>query len=583
MNRYPQIRTRLVREMLIQTTKLLACLPLAITFFITAGCNSHPPKESAPLVSTPSKTSHSDSAFLDVTDESGIKFQWGHGGRSPLNIQETIGHGCTFLDYDQDGLLDVLLIGNKSVALYRNIDGKQFKDVSSESGLKIEGALCGVAVGDYDNDGYPDLFITGYGKCALYHNHSRTANPAFEDVTSQAGVGELGPYDFVSAAAFADLDGDGRLDLIAGRYISFTPSSIRLCTANGVQTGCNVKLYDPAKPRVYRNNGDGRFTDVTSNWGFDALHGRCLGIAVSSSGIGKGVTVYFANDEVPCDLMVKTGARYTNVGMPSGTAYNRDGMTQAGMGTDWGDYNNDGKPDLLVATFQGEPKSLYRSDSSTLFTEMSGPSGFGLGTFPYIAWTTKFLDYDNDGFLDIFVTNGHVQDNAAKVDASRSYAQPMQLYHNEGGARFKACGTEAGSAFDTPIVGRGASVGDFDNDGRLDLLIVNEEGHPLLLRNTAESDSHWLGVRLIGKLCNRDGIGARVIVSAGTQTVVRDQQLVGGYFSGQDPRLHFGLGKSSKIDRVEVRWPDGRLDILKGDDPRLRVDSYITVTEGEKP
>lgn len=553
----------------------------AVGALAAVGCSRHGPPSQASSVALHGK-SNRPGVFREIAVEAGIHFGWGHGGRSPLDIQETIGHGCAFLDYDGDGQLDVLLVGETRCALYHNVGSLRFEDVTSRSGLDIEGKLCGVAIGDIDNDGHPDVFITGYGKCGLFRNRGGQSATIFQDITASSGVGATDPYDFVTAAAFADLDGDGKLDLIAGRYVKFTPDSVRFCKYGGVETTCGVLNYEPEATRVYRNSGNLSFADMTKAWGFDALHGRCLGIAIAASESGLGVTIYAANDELPGDLMILRGNRYVNVGATSGTAYGRDGMRQAGMGTDWGDYNNDGRPDLVVATFQGEPKSLYKNLGSCQFTEMSGTTGLSFETLAYIAWTAKFFDFDNDGWLDLFITNGHVQDNAPKVDRTRSYPQPLQLFRNEEARRFTNVAYEAGPAFQTPIVGRGASIGDFDNDGRLDLLIVNDEGPPLLLHNENVVENHWIGIRLVGKTCNRDGVGARVLVKAGNRTYVHDEQLAGGYISGQDPRLHFGLGTAQKVDSIEVRWPGGSRDVVKASDSRLGIDRYITVEQGRK-
>jgi enediyne biosynthesis protein E4 len=514
------------------------------------------------------------SIFRDVAEEAGVKFQWGHGGRTPLDIVETLGHGCAFVDYDRDGLLDIVLVGNKNLALFRNVGSGKFKDVSSEVGLTATGMFNGIAVGDYDNDGYPDMYISGYGKCVLYRN---TGQGGFEDVTARAGVGALHAYDNVTAAAFADLDGDSRLELIATRYIRFTPDTIHFCTYNGVRAGCGPKNYDPDRPRVYRNLGNGAFKDVTQAWGMNALLGRCLGIALQSSEDGRGVAFYCANDELAGNLMRRgKDGRYEDIGLPSGTAYNRDGLTQGGMGVDWGDFNNDGRMDLVVATFQNEPKSLYRNDGNQLYSEIGGTFGLSAVTTAYIAWTVKFIDYDNDGWLDLFITNGHSQDNAEAVEKGRTYAQPLQLFHNEAGTVFRPVGQEAGTAFSVPIVGRGAAFGDYDNDGRVDAVLVNEEGPVLLLHNEAQTGNHWLGVKLVGTRSDRDAIGARVELIRDGGKLVREQQTCGGYISSHDPRLLFGLGKSGKVDSLRVRWPDGSIQTVTD----VPTDRYITITQG---
>lgn len=574
----------------------------AILAILLSGC-SHAPLGSAAVsvagpgnsASSAGKPTLSPGLFRDVAQEAGLNFRWGHGGRSPLTIIETLGHGSAFLDFDQDGLLDILLVGNRRLALYRNLGGGRFEDVTEQAGLTAQGDFYGVAIGDYDNDGYPDVCITGYGKCLLYHNvnaanslQTGTVRPAsspqstsltrkFEDVTVRAGVGARSPYDCVTAAAFVDLDGDGRLDLLAGRYIVYKPGVIEFCTYQGVRAGCGVKNYEPDFPQAYRNNGDGTFTNMTKAWGFAKAHGRCLGVAVRAADSHSGAVVYLANDELPGDLFARRGNRWVETGVESGTAYNHDGLTQGAMGVDWGDFLNEGQPGLVVTTFQSEPDSLYRSESPGLYREIGASMNITAGTTAWVGWTAKFLDYDNDGWLDLVVANGHSQDNARQVEADRSYAQPALLYHNEQGNLFRDVSAQGGGAFQQPFVGRGGSVGDFDNDGRVDVLLVDEEGAPKLLHNDDKSSNHWIGIRLVGIHCNRDGIGARVRVTADGRTILRDQQLAGGYLSAHDPRLHFGLGQASRIEKIEVLWPNGHTDTIT----QAPLDRYVEITEGK--
>jgi hypothetical protein len=585
-------------------TRFIPAIVLLLPFTL-AGCGHISPTSTgptAPHVSGSAAAAPASGLFRDVAHEAGVDFRWGHGGKSPLTIIETLGHGTAFLDYDQDGLLDILLVGNRRLALYHNLGSGHFQDVTREAGLTAEGDFYGVAVGDYDNDGYPDIYITGYGKCLLYHNtagppasrdgvggqnpnaHAQGApapeiqNRTFQDVTARAGVGARSPYDCVTAAAFVDLDGDGRLDLVAGRYILYKPGVIQFCTYQGVRAGCGVKNYDPDAPQVYRNNGDGTFTNMTRPWGFGKAHGRCLGVAVRASDDGHGVQVYLANDELPGDLFVRRGTSYVETGVESGAAYNKDGLTQGGMGADWGDYLNEGRPGLIVTTFQSEPHSIYRNEGRGLYREIGATMNIAAGTTAWVGWTAKFFDYDNDGWLDLVVTNGHSQDNVHQVEADRSYAQPILLYHNEQGNLFQEVAKGSGGVLAQWIVGRGGSVGDFDNDGRMDLLLVDEEGPARLLQNVVKSANHWLGIRLVGTHCNRDAIGARVLVTAGGRTLLRDQQLAGGYLSAHDPRLHFGLGSAAKVDKIVVKWPDGHVDTVKD----VPADRYIEITEGRR-
>ena len=545
--------------MLLAKTTLLALL-------LVSGCQS-------PQRATRNATRPSSGLFRDVAKESGLAFRWGHGRKSPLNIIETLGHGSGFLDFDQDGRLDLFLAGTPRCALYRNAGGR-FEDVTERYGISDQGRHFGVAVGDYDNDGYPDLYVTGYGISRLYRNER---GERFSDQTKPAGLQPRGPYDVATAAAFADLDSDGKLDLVVGRYIKFDPSSLQLCTDAGVSTSCGVKNYEGDTPSVYRNLGNSRFREMTSDWGFTDSRGKCLGIAVRSPDSGRGAVVYLANDEEPCDLFVpNVHGSYRNDGVPSGTAFSRDGLTHAGMGTDWGDFDLDGRADLVVATYETEAKPLYRADGAGLYTDVSGPLGIAAGTSPYVAWTARFFDYDNDRWPDLLFTNGHTRDNVHKVQADRTYPQPILLFHNERGERFVEVGGAAGPAFRNPIVGRGASFGDYDNDGKVDALIVDDEGAPLLLHNENSTPGHWIGIRLIGKKSNRDGIGARVEVIGKGGKLVKDHQLAGGYISAHDPRLHFGLGDWDSIEKIRINWPSGKVDSV----PAPPIDRYLTIEEG---
>ena len=525
-----------------------------------------------PRTNPPPNPASAPGIFKDAAAETGLSFQWGHGGKSPLNIIETLGHGCAFLDFDQDGLLDIFLVGTPRCALFRNT-GARFQDVTKDSGISAEGRFFGIAVGDIDNDAFPDLYVTGYGNCRLYRNK---AGKGFEDITPGSGVEARGPYDVATAAAFVDLDSDGKLDLFVGRYVKFTPDTLQYCTYSGVKAGCGVKNYDSDVPGAYRNVGGGKFKDITAAWGFGSSRGKTLGVAVRAPESGRGAVLYVANDEEPCDLFVPRDGKYVNEGVTSGTAFSRDGLTQAGMGADWGDYNLDGKPDLIVATFQTEPKPLYRAEGNGLYSEVGGPAGIGMRAGPYVAWTARFFDYDNDRWPDLLFTNGHTQDNVQLIEKDRTYPQPILLFHNEGGERFTDVGPAGGPAFQENIVGRGAAFGDYDNDGAIDVLIVDDEGAPLLLHNEAPNRGTWLGIKLVGRRSNRDGIAARVEVTTRLGKQAKDHQLAGGYISAHDPRVHFGLGKADSVERLRITWPSGQVDNISAPP----VNRYMTIEEG---
>jgi hypothetical protein len=528
--------------------------------------------------------------FADVADSAGIRYRWEIPGSRPLNILQTIGNGCAFLDYDNDGNLDILLVGTK-LALYRGDGTGHFADVTAETGLdKLTGHFLGCAVGDVDGDGYDDVFISGYRSALLLLNEAsdrRTASgqsPArrFRDVTREAGIA---PQPWATSCAFAEtVPGSGRLDLYVGNYADFGPNTQpRLCKegAASLPTSCGPRYYKPIQGVFYRNDGHGHFTDDSRASGVSKAHGRALGVGFADfDGSGRpGLAV--ANDEIEGDLFRPQGRaapRFTDIGDLSGTARDRDGSIHGGMGLDWGDYDNDGRLDLFVATFQNESKSLYHNDSDGRFTDLGIPTGIGAATAPFVAFGCKFLDYDNDGWLDLAIANGHVQDNIQQINPSFTYRQSLQLFHNNGGSpiQFEDVSKTSGPDLTRPIVGRGLAVGDYDNDGKLDMLVVDSEGKPLLLHNQGEDVGHWLGVRLVGVKSNRDGYGALLTATVGGRTLLRQCQSGGSYMSASDKRVHFGLGSATKVDSLTVKWPSGRTDTYRD----LPAGRYVTIREG---
>jgi hypothetical protein len=421
-----------------------------------------------------------------------------------------VGNGCGFLDYNNDGNLDVLLVGPK-VALYQGDGTGRFTDVSAATGLaRLSGRFLGCAVGDYDNDGFDDLYLSAYRGGALLRNAGGTG---FQEVTKAAGIG---PQPWGTSCAFADVDNDGRLDLYVGNYVVFGPNTQpQLCPMSGHLSSCGPRYYQPERGVLYRNEGDGRFRDVTKAWGADKVEGKALGVAFADYDGSGRESLAIANDEVAGDLLHNRGrGRFENIGTSSGTAYDGDGNPHGGMGIDWGDYDNDGKLDLFVATFQNEPKCVYRNEGE-FFTESSVALGMA-PALPLVAFGSKWLDYDNDGWLDLILANGHVQDNIAVIDKSAAYLQSTQLFRNAGNGT--AFADVSASALDEgarrPAAGRGLATGDFDNDGRVDVLIADSEGAPLLLHNRTPQAGHWLSVRLVGTKSNRGGIGALVTVEA---------------------------------------------------------------------
>lgn len=529
-------------------------------------------RESAPAPGT------STASFRDVAPEAGLRFRYDNGGRSPLNILQTAGGGGGFLDYDADGRLDILLVGSR-IGLYRNQGEGGFRDVTAESGLDATGPLMGCAAGDYDNDGRTDIFITGHGVARLYRN-TGGSRPWFREVTARAGVGPKGPYDWATSAGFADLDGDGFLDLAVCHYVLFTPQMRQICdyaaAAGGdtVWAACPPFFYERQTLRVYRNRGDGTFADVSAR--FPARHGNSLGLAFADYDGDGRIDLYVANDGVPGDLYHNRGNwDFENVGTGSGTGYNLEGREQAGMGVDWGDYDNDARLDLIVTTFQNEPRSLYRNEGRGLFSYASFAAGIGDATKLRLAFGVAFMDVENDGHADLLFANGHVQDTIARIHPPATYAQPLQLFRNRGDGRFIEGTGEGGPAFSRPLVGRAVAPGDYDNDGRMDALVVDAEGAPLLLRNESAERHHWIGLRLVSRRGGRDAVGARVTLETAGGRRVAESQTCRSYLAAADPRVHFGLGRESAVARLTVRWPGGKTTTLS----RPPVDRYLALKE----
>lgn len=508
-------------------------------------------------------------------EAAGLNYLWEVKGKRPLNILQTIGNGCAFLDYDNDGNLDVLLVG-PSPALYRGDGQGHFTDVTHAVGLdRLQGHFLGCCVGDYDNDGWKDVYLSGYRTGVLLHNEQ---GKYFRDVTAQTG---LKSQPWGASCAFADLDRDGYLDLYVCNYVHFDPKTdLVLCPYKGVMTGCGPNDYDAAQGVLYHNEGGRRFTDVTKQWKLKSA-GKGLGVAFADFNRSGRTGFAVANDLQFGDLYKKErGNRFENIGTASGTGADNDGQTHAGMGIDWGDYDNDGLFDLFVTTFRDETKCLYHNDGHELFHIVSAQTGLDKATLPYVGWGCKFFDADNDGWLDLILANGHVQDNIDQFEKT-TYREPTLFLHNRQGrpATFEDATKSAGLGDLPLIVGRGLAVGDFDNDGRMDALVVDSEGRPLLLHNETPPGNHWIGLQLVGgNGCNRDGYGAVVTIRSENLRLLRQCHPGGSYLSSSDPRVHVGLGKDT-LSSVTVLWPDGRSQTWTD----LQRDRYYTVKEGEHP
>ena len=516
--------------------------------------------------------------FVDVAASAGIKYRWTIPGPRPLDILQTIGNGCALLDYDNSGHLSVLLIGTDHLALFRGDGRGHFTDVSHQAGLDtLRGHFLGCAVGDYDNDGYEDVYVSGYRTGLLLHNEAAAGGGRrFRDVTAQAG---LRPQPWGTACAFADVDGDGRLDLFVGNYAKFDPAKDkRLCEVNGHLTACGPLTFGSDWGVLYHNEGGGKFRDVSASWHLDD-RGKTLGAAFADYDGSGHSGLALANDEVYGELDQNLGNTFKEVGLSHGEALDFHAHFHAGMGIDWGDYDNDGKLDQVVTTYQGEPKSIYHNEGQGFFKDKSDFVGLAVVGMPYVSFGVKWLDFDNSGWLGLMLASGHVEDNAAQVDPSTTYRQPTLLFRNLRGRRFADLSTQAGPDLQRPLVGRGLAVGDFDNDGRVDALVVDSEGAPLLLRNESRPVGHWLSLTLEGTKSNRDGLGTLVTATAGGLTQTRLCHTDGSYLSASDKRVHLGLGKASVAETVRVQWPSGRVDVLH----HVRGDRQITIKEGVSP
>jgi hypothetical protein len=525
--------------------------------------------------------------FTDVADAAGIAFRHDNAASSEKFLIETMGSGCGWIDYDQNGLLDLYLVNGAATrvyspsrplrsALYRNNGDGTFTDVTGKAGVGAEGLFgMGVAVGDYDNDGFPDLFVLGYGRCILYRNNG---DGTFTDVTARAGVENSGRW--ASSAAWFDYDNDGRLDLVIANYVDWSPDHNFYCgdTGPGMRSYCHPDDFRGQPPTLYHNNGDGTFTDVSKASGVGLKGGNGLGVVTFDYDDDGWQDIFIANDHMPNFLFHNNrDGTFREMGYAAGVAVSSDGQFEAGMGTDAADTTGSGRMDLVVAHLDMQLARLYENLGDHTFDDATLRSKIGYSTYHMSGFGARFMDYDNDGARDLFIANGHVLDNIERYHADRRYAEPKLMFRNNGHGIFENVSDRLGPDFLLPRVSRGAAIGDFDNDGDLDIVVNNNGQAPQLLRNDGGNANHWLEILLIGTKSNRDGVGARVKVSAG-DLILYDQRKGGmSYQSAQDPRIHFGLGTHSKIDAIEIRWPSGSVTKLAG----IASDRVIAVKEGE--
>jgi enediyne biosynthesis protein E4 len=514
--------------------------------------------------------------FVDVTTASGVHFQGQAYHTAKKYLIETMGSGVSLFDYDNDGRLDIFFANGALLTdptapgtipqksgpkdnnrLYHQKDDGTFEDVTERAGLAGAGYDMGVAVGDYDNDGYEDLYVTGYGGNHLYHN---SGNGKFADVTEASGTGGSG---WSTSAAWVDLDNDGRLDLVVLRYLKWDFSDL-YCGEHreGYRAYCHPDLFQPIVPLVYHNDGGGHFTEVAAKIGLDEP-GKGLGIAIADYDRDGHTDIFVANDSMQEFLYHNKGnGTFEEVGLPAGVAVDGDGRIYAGMGIDFSDYNNDGLPDLIITDLANQKYALYQNNGDGTFAYASYLSGAAGATMLHSGWGVDFLDYDNDGWKDLIVAQGHDIDNIQLNYPQLRYKEPMLLMHNDGKHLVDVSGA-SGEIFQQAWVGRGLAAGDIWNDGRVDVVVTSNNGPAYILRNETPTSNHWLGIKLVGHKSNRDGIGAEIKLtnSKGTQFVT--VSTAASYLSSNDKRAHFGLGSDAAAQSIEIRWPSGTVQTLK--------------------
>jgi len=535
--------------------------------------------------------------FTDITKQAGLdKFHHRSGTAKKESIIETPGSGVALLDYDNDGWLDIYLLNGSTIAAFRgnesppramlfhnNHDGT-FTDVTDKAGVANERWGFGVAVGDYDNDGWPDIYVANYGKNRLYHNNH---DGTFTDVAEKAGV-TLGGWS--TGPTWGDYDHDGSLDLFVAGYVRFDADRPPIagqgkippnfCQFRGIAVMCGPRGLPGERDHLFHNNGDGTFTDVSVKAGVSDPSGYYGLAAVFVDVDDDGwVDLAVANDSTPNYLYRnRHNGTFEDVGYGSGFALSEDGREQASMAIAVGDYNRDGKVDLFTTTFSDDYKTLYRNDGGGNFSDVTYRAGLGDPTVPFLAWGAGFLDFDNDGLLDIFIANGHVYPEVDRQDWGTTWAERPQLFHNLDGARFREVPPATGSGLAEVITARGAAFGDLFNDGHIDVVINNIDSTPSLLRNVVNNSNHWLTLKLVGGAKSpRDAVGAKVFLTAGGVRQRADVCSGGSYSSSSDQRVHFGLGPANRVDKIEIYWPSG----LKQQIAMPAVDQIVTVEEGK--
>jgi enediyne biosynthesis protein E4 len=524
--------------------------------------------------------------FTDITSQAGIQFVHNSGAFGKKYLPETMGSGVCFIDYDRDGWQDIFFVNSRDwpghqkhtsySALYHNNHDGTFTDVTRQAGLDVTMYGMGCAVGDYDNDGYDDLYVTGVGTSHLFHN---LGNGRFQDITKRAAVASPG---FATSAAWVDYDRDGKLDLLVDHYVQWTLATDQTCSLDGKHKSyCTPELYKGESVRLYHNEGGGRFKDVTKAAGLNDSSDKALGIAIIDYDNDGWPDLFITNDTQPNKLYRNNhNGTFTEVGFAAGVAFSDAGKARAGMGTDAADYDASGRQGLVIGNFTNESMALYHNDGQGLFSDQATIAGIARPSAKSLTFSTFFFDYNLDGLPDIFALNGHVADDISVLQPSLSYAESPLLFRNAGGGKFVDMSRQVGSALRKAVVGRGAAYADIDNDGDLDLALTVSNSPARLLRNDNGNQNDMVRVKTVGTRSNRDGIGAKVILTTSTgQRISKTVKSGSSYLSQSELPLTFGLGKPDPARRIklEVLWPSGHKDTVSD----LRPDQFITVEEGK--
>jgi hypothetical protein len=540
------------------------------------------------LLAAASAANRTSGPLFEEVPPSASGITWVHtNAMSPERyLPETMGPGVAFLDYDNDGWMDIYMVNSGPCdfytpprplknALYRNNRDGTFTDVTDKAGVAGGTFGMGVAVGDYDNDGYPDILVTSYGRCILYHNNG---NGTFTDVTDKAGVAAPG---WTTSAVWFDYDNDGRLDLFLCSFVEFGIGKHVFCGDNklGRRYYCIPRIFKPTPSRLFHNNGDGTFTETDAGTDIQRSLGKALGVVATDINNDGRMDLFVANDTVQNFLFAnRGGGKWEEIGLPSEVGFSANGQARSGMGVDSADFDQDGWQDLFVANVDQEMYSLYRNNKDESFADVAHTNDVAQATRLMSGWGLKFFDVDNDGQLDLLLANGHPDDQIDQYAGQVRYREPLLVFKNDG-TRLHDVSKDAGPVFQKSFPARGLAVGDFGNDGRLDVLIGNNGEAPVLLKNNAAPENHWVGLRLVGTKCNRDAVGARLRWSVGGVQRSRLKTAGGSYLSSHDPREILGLGVATKLDWLEIQWPlpSGRVERYTD----IPVDRYMTVVEGK--